>query len=125
MQNSVWVGNVFAGPGSGTGISISDGHTPALHGNGWSGFSAAYGGAPPGPVLELPVRVLVLDGDRLGADLEIWNSGTESLSWSATTSSPWLQVTTPAGVVADENSVGLLSVEADPVGLEPDSLGRR
>ncbi|MGE9296968.1 MAG: LamG-like jellyroll fold domain-containing protein [Puniceicoccales bacterium] len=90
---------------------------PGQGGNIWTGYETTYNGTV-APVLELPNRSVkmsaVASGSSKSADLEIWNSGTDSMSWSTTSGAAWLSVSPSSGTVLDENSVGMVSISVDP-----------
>jgi hypothetical protein len=113
QYNHVWIGNEFRGPGSGSGIEISSGHKPVLRENVWNGFSEKYAGATPGPVMELPQRVVTFDDTKSNTSVKVLNSGTDTLTWSATSDSAWLDITLAAGTVPNENSTGEMILEID------------
>jgi hypothetical protein len=107
IYDQVLVGNVFTQDG-GTGLTVKKADSFILRGNTWTGFDANYAGTTAG-WLEVPVRLINL---KSGAgSLEIWNSGTAKMEWSATiATNNWLKLDSPtSGSVEDENSTGQLS----------------
>ena len=106
LNNQVWVGNEFNSDGSGTGFTQTTNHTPALHGNTWTGFGTTYGGST-NAILELPTRII--PALAVTNHIPVWNSGTAPLTWNASESSAWLSLISSSGTVADENDEGTLS----------------
>jgi len=105
-ENSVWIGNTFAGKGSGSGIALS-GKT-VLRGNSWSGFAKTYDGTLTGPVLELPQRVSTANA---GGAITLYNGGTARLDWTASVSGSWLRLLATGGSIAGEGASGTLPYE--------------
>jgi len=110
-ENQIWIGNSINGPGSEPGIKFVDNYVPVLRDNTWNGFSSAYGGTRPGPALEIPVRVVEVSDDSSSTAVEVRNSGTDTLNWTATTTSPWLNITTDSGAIASEQGEVELAFE--------------
>ncbi|MCF7863809.1 MAG: hypothetical protein K9L89_03355, partial [Kiritimatiellales bacterium] len=111
LKNQVWIHNTFIGNGSGSGLTLSSGDVPALRKNTWQAFSSKYAGTLPGAVLELPTRVKQLGTNTTSGSVEVLNSGTAALNWSAVSDSAWLRVTQASGTVSDENNVGTMAFE--------------
>ena len=123
LQDQVLVRNHFTGRG-GDALALQPDHFPVLRENTWQGFAADYGDNTPGAVLELPQRTVTLScalGQSTQSAFPVWNSGTAPLSWSATTASPWLQIESGGGVVADEQCAGSLVLKANTTDLPPGS----
>jgi hypothetical protein len=105
IANQVLVGNSFSQDGE-TGLTLTQSGSYILRGNTWTGFDRAYSGATVG-WLEVPVSLINLKSGT--GNLEIWNSGTAKMEWSATATSTWLMLTKSSGSIEDENSTDLLS----------------
>jgi hypothetical protein len=107
IYNQVLVDNSFEQDG-GTGLTVTKGDSFILRDNTWTGFDANYAGTTAG-WLEVPVRLIELDAGS--GSLEIWNSGTAALKWSATiATNNWLELNAPtSGTVENEKSTGQLS----------------
>lgn len=114
-RSLVCTGNTFAGDGIGDGITYSTTHTPTLRENSWSNFATNYGGSLPGGQLQLPVRAMELSAVLTNAVVDVWNSGSSNLNWSASTTNSWISITTGSGAVSDESDSGLLTFHIDPV----------
>jgi hypothetical protein len=121
IGNMLFVNNTFdlgsaAYTGS-MGLETADGQSLYLGGNEWTGFATDYSGTTPGGILELPYRSLEFNGQSgepvLTESLILWNAGTASMSWSASTDASWLSVAPVFGTVADELSVAELDVSVD------------
>jgi hypothetical protein len=104
--DQVLIGNTFE-QDRGTGLTLSQSESYVLRGNTWTGFDANYAGNFSEGILEVPVRLVELKSGV--GNIEIWNSGTAKLEWSATTTSTWLTLTKSSGSIEDENSTDLLS----------------
>ncbi len=113
-RSLVLCGNAFHGGASYDGIMFSTNHVPVLRENRWTGFSASYGGALPGGIPALPVRAVKLSDTLTNAVLDVWNTGTSNLAWTATTTSAWITVTQESGSVPDEGDADLLAFHIDP-----------
>ncbi|HEU5078469.1 MAG TPA: glycosyl hydrolase family 28-related protein [Opitutaceae bacterium] len=100
---------------------------PAQGGNVYTNFSTVYSNYPGSPVyapvLELPYRRLTLEGTSGGSTetgtLLIWNSGTDTLPWTAVSDSAWLSVSSTSGSVLDQNSSASVTLTANPASLSP------
>jgi hypothetical protein len=94
---------------------------PGLRTNTWTGFASTYTGTLPGALLEIPVRNCNVVGTSGGSsqttDVTIWNSGTSSLSWTATSDQTWLTTTSSSGSIADENSSSTITLNCNPSSL--------
>jgi len=92
----------------------------ALRENTWTPSATAYSG-PKSGVLEMPKRVAHLDmvaGASSGTGaFTVWNSGTDSLSWSASTSTSWLTLSNNSGTISNENSSGAFNFTANASSL--------
>ncbi len=109
-SNLVLRNNVFIGDQGGDGLSYSGSQEPFLHNNAISGFSPLHSGsAMPDKVLEMPCRVIQLTGAVPSGSLTVLNGGVEAMSWSASSSAAWLEVTAGSGQIADESATGTLS----------------
>jgi len=113
-RSLVLFGNAFKGANTGDGITFSTNHVPILRENSWSGFSSNYAGALPGGVIGLPVRMVELSDGLTNAVLDVWNSGTSNLEWTASTTNAWITITQASGMVADEVDEGLMAFWIDP-----------
>lgn len=114
LKNQVWIGNEFYGINSGSAITFSGDHMPVLYGNTWNGFSSSkYGGSRPGGILEVPYRSVLVGSSDTPLKFPILNSGTDALSWSATSSQPWLKLDSASGSISDENDSDKLVMSID------------
>jgi len=111
ISNQVWIGNNISAGYGGTALSYSSNYAPVLRGNTWTGFNQTYSVSNPDPILEAPVRNIVLNSTDNSKQVQIFNSGQSSLGWSATTTAPWVNLTQATGVVSGENASGALGVE--------------
>ncbi len=117
--------NLTMGTGNGkvaVNFGASGQQTPALRGNSWTGFPTTYGGTLPGAVLEVPYRNITVNGTANGSDgtatMLIWNSGTASLSWTATKSTAsWLTLSAASGTLSNENIASSVTLTCNPAGL--------
>ncbi len=108
----VLTGNEIQGSGSGLTLNVA-GHIPVLYENEFSGFSSRYTGNLPGAILEVPVRVVEVSEDSATTAVEVRNSGTDTLNWSASTDSSWLNITTASGAIDSEQGEAELAFEVD------------
>lgn len=119
MQNQVLVGNQMQSSGP-VGASLNISQTPVLRVNTWTPSGSAYSGTPTG-IVEAPRRVQHVDlttgTSTVNGQFTVWNSGTGSLSWTASTATSWLTLPTSSGTIANENSSGTLSFTANAAGL--------
>lgn len=94
---------------------------PGLRENTWTGFTAVYSGVTPGPVLEVPNRVVALtwNGSNWTGTLRLWNSGTAAASWTASTNAPWLRLGTTAGTIATERDAFNLQLSSTAAASGP------
>jgi hypothetical protein len=96
---------------------------PALRENTWSNFATTYSGTVPGAVLELPSRYITASGysgsSSVTAALPVWNSGSSSLSWTASDDAAWLTLSATSGSVANENSSSNITLTCNPASLQP------
>ncbi len=113
QENHIWIDNSFTGNGSGNGMEIGSGHVPALIGNEWAAFSNPYAGSTPGAVLELPKRTIGLSDADPSSPVRVNNAGTAPMSWSATSSEPWISVSGTSGAVVGEEAAGQFTVRVD------------
>lgn len=105
---------------AGPGISLNAANVVCLRDNTWTGFTTAYAGAPPGPILELPQRVVVLQaaaGGTVSTPVRIWNAGTANQSWAVTSDSTWLTLSPSSGTTASERAEGVVTMTAKTTGL--------
>ena len=117
--NTVLTGNRFTRGGARGSDGVfftADQGLPALRRN-VLGFPTDFGGALPGPILECPTRRIDLQASSwwawtVAATLPIWNSGTGTLQWSASSDASWLSVT-PTGEVPDQFTAGTLGLSAN------------
>ena len=125
MVNTLFYKNNFtlgtATYGGSMGIKFAAGQTPGMQQDTWTGFQTTYAGAPPGAVLELPLRTLtastVLNGSSAQATLPVWNSGTTAMSWTATsTTATWLTLSPTSGTAPIEGSSSI-TLNCNPSGL--------
>jgi hypothetical protein len=114
-ENQIWIGNTFTGSGSQSAISFINNYVPVLRDNTWNGFGSAYSGTRPGPALEVPVRVIEVNDGSGATTVEVRNSGTDTLNWSATTSSDWLNITGGSGAIGSEQGSEALTFEVTKV----------
>jgi hypothetical protein len=122
IGNMLFINNLFdRGTASylgSMGLETATGQSIYLGGNQWTGFAADYSGTLPGGILEMPYRSLDLKAYVNGPDitkyLVLWNAGTASMPWSATSSAPWLSVSPTSGTVADQGAMAVPEVEVDP-----------
>lgn len=95
---------------------------PALGENTWSGFATDYAGILPGPVLEVPQRLIELTspfgGNPKTLQLELWNAGPSSLSWSANDDVSWLNLSATSGLIVDQSAASTITLTIDPAGLD-------
>jgi hypothetical protein len=95
--------------------------SPGLGGNSWTNLgSSTYGGVPPGPILEVPIRNLNLTdagAASVNAALTVVNSGTSPLAWTATSDSRWLTLAASSGVIAAEDSSPAITLACSSAGL--------
>ncbi|MEN8128484.1 MAG: glycosyl hydrolase family 28-related protein, partial [Planctomycetota bacterium] len=108
VSNQLYIGNSVSGCTSG--IMMPEESLFVLRGNAWAG--ATHSGSLPGELLQVPSRVVRLNAGETKS-LEVWNGGTAPLSWSASTTSDWVNITQPTGTVSGENSVGALMFQVD------------
>jgi len=113
-RSLVLCGNAFHGGTAYDGITFATNHVPFLRENRWTGFSTSYGGALPGGIPALPVRSVRLSDTLTNVVLDVWNSGTSNLAWTASTTSAWITVTMGNGTVPDEGDANLLAFHIDP-----------
>jgi hypothetical protein len=96
--------------------------SPDLRENTWSGFEAAYAGTLPEAILEVPYRTVTASTTAYGSPVTdtvtLWNAGTSSLSWSATSDSAWLTLSAGSGVLTDEGSGTDITVTCNPSSLD-------
>lgn len=114
MRDPVWSGNRFAGTGVDAGIRFRAACRPAMRGNEWTGFSAAYAEATPGPVLEIPARTAA---DATSGVFTVWNAGTAPLAWSGSAGVPWLTLARSAGIVTNEGGADAVPFAIDTAGM--------
>jgi polygalacturonase len=73
--------------------------------------------------VQAPYHVLELAGTAgaapLTATLTLWNSGMNSLTWTATSDAAWLTLPTASGTIANERASGALPLKATIGGLAP------
>ena len=77
---------------------------PITYGNTLTDFQTTYSGVTPlpGDVLDLPTRVLTAtaaSGGSAQVTLPIWNAGIGSMSWSGSSDSSWLTLSSTSGSV--------------------------
>jgi len=118
MENQVFYKNSF----SGAGVGITASSKMAIRQNNYSGFSPLYSGAMlPGGVIEAPSRVIEIpaqpNGSVVKTVLSIWNSGTETLDWSAQSHTSWLGLSSTSGSIAHEGESSVLELSANPQNL--------
>ncbi|HZP61570.1 MAG TPA: glycosyl hydrolase family 28-related protein [Opitutaceae bacterium] len=92
---------------------------PALSGNRWEGFETTYAGNSPGFILEVPFRTFDLSSASPSAVMQILNSGTSALSWKASSSAPWLTLSSTDGTIPDEDARSDVTLTCNPAGLSP------
>jgi hypothetical protein len=103
-------------------LSLGTGEAPALQQNTYSGgFQTIYGGTQnTAPELEAPIHTLSVQGAAGGSavstSLVLWNAGTASLSWSATSNSSWLSMVNSSGGILNENA-STLNLSCNPSAL--------
>lgn len=78
-ENDIWIGNIFHGTGADSGLVLTNQST-VLQGNAYNGFTSNYTGILPGGVLEVPIRVFWTN--NVEQTCWIFNSGTDSISWT-------------------------------------------
>ena len=59
----------------------------------------------------------LVNGATQTASLDIWDAGTAPLTWTATTDSSWLKLSTYTGSINGEAAVNTVSVTCNPQGL--------
>jgi hypothetical protein len=105
-----------------TGIEFSKGSFgtpgPALYDNSWSSsIPSLFNGSPPGPVLELPTRIVRLSWNYqtgpVTEPIPIRNAGTGPMNFTAKTDTNWVTCD-PSGSVANENMAATFSVTVNP-----------
>ncbi len=126
MANTLFYGNTFnrgtATHSGSVAMEFNDGIDPVLRDNTFIGFQTTYAGnATIGPVLELPQRYMDMQAQTGGGSdttsLTIWNSGSQSLSWTASESTSWLSLSATSGTVANQSSASTITLTANPSGL--------
>ncbi len=95
---------------------------PILRSNSYTGFQANYSGAQlPTSSLEAPSHEVSVYGDAGGSvvhgSLPLWDTGTGGLSWSVTTSSPWLTLNPSKGLTPPETGVSDLDLACNASSL--------
>lgn len=106
LYNQVLIGNSFIQAG-GTGLSISRSDSYVLQNNYWSGFSTVYSGSFSGPVIQIPQgTVLLSDASKT---IQLLNTGTTGLTWTATENAAWLSVTASGAIAAESSGDMVLS----------------
>lgn len=103
------------------GIKFAAGQKPALIENAWSGFATTYAGTPPGAVLEIPYRYIAVTGSAYGISVNdsiyLWNAGTSTLNWSATSDASWLTLSSSTGAITNEDGDGNVTITCNPSSL--------
>ena len=103
------------------GINCGNGTLIGMGGNVWTSFGSNYVDGPPGALLEEPIRTFsesasVALGVPVTDTVTVWNSGTSSLSWSASSDSTWLTVApaTGTGPVEDRPDPSSFVITCNP-----------
>jgi hypothetical protein len=121
VRNTIGLGTASSAGGFGMHFGTAT-STPGLAANSWSNFGAStYSGATPGAILEAPIRCFSADGSTTSSPLTpltIANSGTSAMDWTATSDSPWITLSSGAGVIAPGNST-TLTLACNPSNLQP------
>lgn len=126
VKNALFYKNVFnrgTAPLAGSfGIDFGPStYTPDIRVNSWLNFQTTYAGSLPGGLLEVPNRPFEVLGTAGGssqtAAMTIWNAGTSSLSWTATSDSAWLTLSSGSGTVADETASSSVTLTCNPTSL--------
>ncbi|WP_460939068.1 glycosyl hydrolase family 28-related protein, partial [Spirosoma humi] len=113
IENQVFYKNTIAGS---TGYGIKMTPKIALRENSISGFPTTYNGSL--LVLEAPYHVIDMNG-QAGAGisqsaLTIWNSGVNSMAWTASSNVSWLTLSATSGTIQDQNGSTTLDLSANP-----------
>jgi hypothetical protein len=122
-RNSFDLGTATYAGSKGVAFYCDDG-AGHLRENTWTGFETTYYYYVPGPVLELPYRVLeaeLIVGSTAQIVLPIWNAGTDALDWSASSDAAWLTLPVDNGSLPDESASYDLPLDLDAAGLAPGS----
>jgi len=104
---------------SSCGITTVAGTKVGFGGNTYTGFATTYAGTPPGPLLEAPLRVFETSASRaMGVAatsvVTVWNGGSSSLAWNASSDQTWLTVSPSGGTAADENTPSTFTITCAP-----------
>lgn len=120
VKDIVFIGNSFTGNNTQPGITNIPGHIPVFKNNTWTDFTSDYTGTLPGGVLEAPNRVVYLWDANTSSEngsFEIFNAGTSSLSWTASTSDGWITVNDTSGSINPDGDSDTITFTIDPSGL--------
>ncbi|WP_460941227.1 glycosyl hydrolase family 28-related protein, partial [Spirosoma humi] len=113
IENQFFYKNTIAGS-AGYGLKV----TPkiALRENSISGFPTPYNGSL--LVLEAPIHVIDMSGwiggENIKAGFQLWNSGVNSMAWTASCNVPWLTLSATSGTIQDQNGSTTLELSANP-----------
>ena len=92
-----------------------------------TGFSQVYSATLLQGEVQAPYHVVELTGVAgaapLTATLTLWNSGMNTLNWTASSDAAWLTLPGASGTIADERASGALALKATIAGLAPGSYG--
>ena len=78
-------------------------------------FSQAHA---PGPVLELPHRVIDLfaaNGGTASGELRLWNVGSAPLNYAVSDDASWLDLAAANGTISDQNATALVGLTTRPM----------
>lgn len=120
QQNAISLGSAVSA--SSCGITTVAGTKVGFGGNSYTGFATTYAGTPPGALLEAPQRVFdatasSITGISATANATVWNAGSSSLTWNASSDQSWLAVLATSGTVTNENGASNFTITCAPGAL--------
>ena len=104
--------------GSRAGVSVASGvkYKMDLQGNTYSGYKTVYAGSAPGYVLEAPYRFIEMDSANPKRSIQVWNSGTAAMNWTAGKDAAWLKLSATSGSAPVEGGNNI-TITCNPSGL--------
>ena len=113
VGNQLFLGNRGTNANTGTAMSISYNHLPAMRDNSWVGFAEEFKTGPsterpPEQLLAAPVRVFIAHSTNITYSIPVWNMGVAPMQWSAnvTPSSSWITLHNRQGTVNSQKDAG-------------------
>lgn len=121
IENQIFYKNSFSGSNAPNGFGVKSTQESALRENTFIGFVNSYTGVLPLGVLEAPSHVIEINGNTgarvVDASFVLWNSGPNSMDWTATSNSSWLTLSIAGGTIVSEADSSIVLLHANPTGM--------